>query len=523
MKIYQHRFDKKYQKCLSEHLSIDKLIENSIKISKPIERDGKEFNRICRFDYIGISGTTFLDIGCNFISDDTVPIKFTEIIKNAHIFNKQGVFIKIRILLMYPYSTSFFSIIQAESSSHRASVDSPGFLRDFSIVDQVDEATFHASASIKNQRNCLKYLQEIMSDPYWEDESPNSVSIRFTPVNVNFSLLTINNSVFYSPYILSKIKRLKNELALMAPVVQIDHHTDNNSFDQFVDHFRYLWDLDTTMFCKDATTFDSKVSDSLSKILPPSRVSFDAKASKIEKLVKEQTSQSISVNEIHNWKLCLQHILLKYSTDTSPSPNVESLFIACSWKIGNDGKSVPNKYAKYLVQWLESDFWPKHSNPILSVHLLEAASGDSLAQQVYSRLREATLGIVILSKDIKATDGSYFTKLNVLHELGYLMRHLDTRRLVVLCEDNVTVPTNINDKVFIDFQTDKLSLCYREVVLWLNEVSSLTCFANISEALMYHRERLRDFIVDGTLAQSEGEEGSRKIGEDIKCLTNSCT
>jgi hypothetical protein len=523
MKLYKNRFENKYQKYLADQLSFDKLIENAIGIKKPIERAGKEFNRICRFDYIGISGTTFLDIACNFHNDDTVPIKFTELFNRAQILNEKGILIKLRILLMYPYSTSFFSIIQAESSTHRSAVDTPGFLRDFSIVDQVDDATFYSSASIKNQRNCLKYLQELMANPYWQEESINNVSIRFTPVNVNFSMLTINNSIFYSPYILSKTKRLKNELALMAPVVQIDRDSDEESFDQFVDHFRYLWDLDTTMFCKDATSLDTKVSDSLSKIYPPSRVSFDAKASKIDKFIKEQTSETISANEIQNWKLCMQHILLKYSTDTSPSPNIESLFVACSWTIGDDGKSQPNKYAKDLVEWIENDFGPKHTSSVLSVHVLEAASGGSLAQQVYSRLREATLAIVILSKDIQAVDGTYLTKLNVLHELGYLMRQLDTRRLVVLCEDDVTVPTNINDKVFINFQPSKLALCYREIILWLNDVSSLTCFGNISEALAFHRERLRDFVINGELSHNEGEEGGRKIGEDLKNLTKICT
>lgn len=100
------------------------------------------------------------------------------------------------------------------------------------------------------------------------------------------------------------------------------------------------------------------------------------------------------------------------------------------------------------------------------------------------------------------------------------MRQLDAGRLIILREDGVTVPSNIHDNVYIDFQPDKLPLCYRGVVLWLNNVSALTNVASVVDSLRSHMDRLGAMIVNGDIQQAEGEEGRRRIGEDIKRLGN---
>ena len=194
------------------------------------------------------------------------------------------------------------------------------------------------------------------------------------------------------------------------------------------------------------------------------------------------------------------------------------MFIACSWNAGEDGKSTPNHYARELAGWLEEDFGQKRDVPLLSVHVLEAATGESLARQVYARLREATLGITILTGDIIVNEVKY-TKPNVYHELGYLMRHLDWQQILILREGGVYYPSNVGDIVYIDIPPKKLALCYREIVLWLHKQCSFVRDEVAKKALTQHEKRLRDLIVSASLAQPEGDEAIRRIGEDRKQIT----
>jgi hypothetical protein len=154
----------------------------------------------------------------------------------------------------------------------------------------------------------------------------------------------------------------------------------------------------------------------------------------------------------------------------------------------------------------------------MSIHVLEAATGGLLAQQVYARLREATLAIIIMSKDIESKDGQFFTKLNVVHEMGYLMRQLDAGRLAILHEEGVTLPTNVTHQVYVDFRVDQLALSYREIVAWLRSVSALANTASIRRCLESHMERLNAMVTDGQLQQKQGAEGKRRIMEDIRGL-----
>lgn len=522
MKIFKNRFEQTFQKHLCEKLSLPFLINSSFPVNEPRERSSNSYTNCCRIDYMGLSCTTLLDIASNFLPTNIGQLSFRTLLDNISKLNENKIFVKIRFLFMYPYSTSLFSLIQAESSIQRSAVDSKEFLRDFRTVNEVDEATFFSSTTIRNIRNSLDYLQEIIQHyGFNEDQSPNTIRIRFTPVNVNLSIMIINDSLYYSPYLFAKSQRLSEKLALMAPVVFVKKNNDALCFSHFEDHFRYLWDLDSTMLCEDATLYNMGFPRSLSKIKIPSQVSFDYKASRIDELMVKQGNLSSPENEKQSWKIKVKHILQRYSTDTKPTPSIESLFIACSWEIGRDGKSRPNKYARALSDWLESDFGNKRTIPLMSIHVLEAATGGSLVKQIYSRLREATLSIIIMTKDIESKDGEFYTKSNVYHELGYLMHQLDPVRLVILAEEGVVVPSNINDKVNVNFQNEKLALNYRDIVLWLKNVSAITSSVIIENAFCSHKNRLDELIISGKIKQEEGDEGKRRIGEDIKNLQDS--
>lgn len=515
MKLFESRFHHEYQSYLRDKLTIDNLLKSSIVMKSPREFRGKSYKRVCRIDFMGLAATTLLDISGTYNPDKTIPNQFRNIFENLSELNRQGIFVKVRFLYTYPFSSSFMSILQAESSIQRASIEEPSFSRRFRILDEVDEDMFLGSITVRNLKNSLELVQEFIEDYELYEDNPNTVRIRFTPVGVNLCLMMLNNLAFFDPYLFSKDNRHSKKLSLSAPVVMVSMTENSNTFLNLEDHFRYLWDLDTTLVCEDATLYERNKPNSLSRFIPPSQTNYDHKAEKLKE-ISSQAGETISEQQVRSWKFKVNHILNRLSFDTKSTPNIESVFVACGWEARDDGTSTPNSYAVQLLEWLEEDFGQASGNPLISVRMVKAISGDSLASQIYAHLEESTLGIVILTKDIESKDGAFYTKPNVYHELGFLMKQLEPGRVVVLRENDVIVPSNISDSVYIGFSASKLILCYREIVLWLNKNCALTNTDVNVEILKKHKKRIEDYILKKQLTQKEGAEARRRIGEDIK-------
>jgi hypothetical protein len=523
MKVFQSRFADEYQEAMCQHLTFESLEKTAITLQRgPREFKGREFDRCCRIDYMGFAATDLLDIGRCFNPSNAIAKQFEKVFKFAEDLNKKDIFVKMRFLFMYPYSTSFFSVIQAESSTYRAAIDEPNFLRDFLVVNEIDSEKFDSSASIRNLRNSLNRIQKIIKNHGWDDDNPNILRIRFTPINVNVSLTIINEILLTSPYLLAKDIPESDKLLLKAPVIKISKDADKNSFEQYEDHFRYLWDLDTTMFSGDSTKYDPEKPDTLSKFERPPQVSFDAKAEKIQYLRNQKTMNK----EVLDWKFRMRQMLKKLSFDTMPSPEQETLFIACSWEPDRATLPNPNQYARQLELWLNEDFGSFHNAPILSVLLLVAAEGRSLSRQIYAKLREATLAIIVLTKDIKGDNGKHYSKSNVLHEMGYLMRQvettqeeselIDSRRVLILEEKGVEVPSNVSDVVRCDFESEKLSFLYRQIIEWLGNASDLITPDALISALKTHKSRIDAYVIGGKLIPEQADGAKERIDADIK-------
>ncbi len=518
MKTYSNRFDPTYTSALKKELSISQLQKTSFPIKPARERDGKVYNRCCRIDFMGLSATSLLDIGCNYIPDNSIPIQFKEVIENVGGLNKDGIFLKVRFLFNYPFSIPLLSLIQAEMTTQRSSTETPAFLRDFRTIAEVDSDTFSSSTTIQNLKNSLEYLQQLMDAPNWANQTANTIRIRFTTIDVNFCLLTINNSLYYDPYLYSKTNRMSKKLSLNSPIVNLTIEKDEDSFKHFEDHFRYIWDLDTTLVCDDATFYKANVPNTLRRLKQPNQVSYDMKAERIKKQRMEQSSIQSTEEEIRNWKFRVRYLLRQYASNTKPVPQVESVFIACSWKEGKDGVYSPNEYAKSLSEWLDNDFGARQPNPYLVTQIIQAPPGGSLTNEIYPHLRDATMGIVILTADIKAENGHHYTKPNVYHELGFLMSQVETNRILILKEDGAHVPSNISDIVHVDFSPQKLALCYRDIADWVHKNCYLVNNQQIINALSFHLDRLKNMIINGTLEQGQGEVAINRISNTIKSI-----
>ena len=507
MKVYKNRHNRTYIKKLRERLSIggaNGLRSRSIKIAEPRIHGGVVFDRCCRIDFAGIAATSLFDVSGN-ICDYSVADCTKDIFVSASELNQQGIFVKFRILLVYPYSAYALARIQAEQTQNRASMDTPVYGRNLNVVEFVDERTFLQSHTVVAQTRMLEQLQEWVDECGWDNKSLNRIMVRFVPASPNFCLLFINDTVFLDPYLLAKEKREKKRLALLGPLVEVENSKDPLTFKAIDDHFRYLWDLDMSMFCQDATRYERGSAGSLGAIKPPAEVSFDSKASKIR-----EKKTDLSEDDIAKWKSRARRVLNRFCMKPAPAPGSESLFITCAWKT-TAGQATPNDYAKELSDYLERDFGHSRKIPLLSVFIMEGVAGEFFSQQLYSRMNQSTLGLVLLTRDIEGIDGRTYSKPNVYHELGYLMRQLGEKRVAIVSEGGVTVPTNIHDIIRIDFGRDKLILMYAKIAGWV--IRSAGFSSNVrTEVEQNITVRLNEAAGDGSITSEEARRARERVG-----------
>ena len=463
MRVFKHRSDPEYLSVLRKHLDVsgpNGVEARSIKISNPLTHEGRLFERCCRIDFAGIAATTLFDTSGEFCSSG-VAESMRALIENAASLNDKGIFIKIRILLVYPYSDYAFSRIQAESTRNRSSMDEPIYARSLNMVEAVDQRTFLSSHLVRSQTTALNQLQEWVDNYGWSRTTANKFMVRFMPTSPNFCLLFVNDTVFADSYLLAKRRRSQTRCELLAPLVEVGCGDDPETFAAIDDHFRYLWDLDLTLYCGDATRYEPGVPGTLSRVKPTDAIVFDSKGEAISEKVPD-----LSDEDVGKWKFRVRKVLRKFCTLPAPTPGNETVFITCSWET-QAGQATPNRYAKELSSSLERDFGRRRDVSLLSVFVMEGVAGEFFSQQLYARLEESTLGLVLLTADIAGKDEKFYSRPNVYHELGYLMKHLGPDRVAIVCENGVTVPSNIGDVIRIDFEKDKLILAYNKIAKWV--------------------------------------------------------
>jgi predicted nucleotide-binding protein with TIR-like domain len=511
MRVYKHRRDPDYLGVLLDRLSFDTddgLLKRAVPITTPRIHEGNQYSRCCRIDFAGISASTLFDYGGSFTGPD-IASNVKRIFENAVVLNDQGIFVKFRILLVYPYSAYALSRMQAESTVNRSSMEEPIYCRNFDIVESVDHQAFLQSHFVLTQTQMLEQLQEWADKAGWDQKALNRIYVRFVPASPNFCVLVVNDTAFIDPYLLAKFRRAQRECASLGPLVQIEKEEDEEHFAAIDDHFRYLWDLDLSIHCQDGTYYKQDKSKSLSRVKPPAMISFDNKAISIK-----EKNPTLSDEYIAKWKSRMQRMLSRFCMEPAPTPGVETLFITCSWK-SEDGQATPNNYAIDLSNCLEEDFGRRSKKALLSVFIMEGVAGDFFTQQLYARLDESTLGLVLLTADIIAKDGKYYSKPNVYHELGYLMKQLGPKRVAVVCEGGVTVPSNIHDVIRIDYEKGKLLLAYSKIAGWVLRSANLGDVVRGRVEIAIN-SRLDQEVRDGKITADEGKKSKERVSNHLQ-------
>lgn len=451
---------------LRTKLELKSLMETAIKINQPKKHKDIKYEKLIRIDYLGIGATALFDRSKNYREFNAWP-EVQKILKNVKTLNKEGYFVKFRVLLQYPYSATAFARRIAEVSYNRASINDPQYLRNFEMIDEIDKGTLEKSFFLVSQTNMLTQIMDIndtllTNDNYWNN-GLNKFTIRFTPFDPLMSCLLLNNNLFYDVYMLSKKERLSSRLEHLSPIVHLEKNSSAECFSSFEDHFRYLWGLDVTMD-RDDVIHRNGLTVTINQ---PNEIKYKHKARRIR-----AKSPNLSDAQEEVWKYRVYCSFTNFCGEFFTAPPRERLFISCNWYDTEEGAIDYDENVQKLKKILDHDFNDGDIR-VLDIFIVRAPAGKGLAKELYEALKKSSIGIVFLTEKIRCNNEQIYASPNVYHELGYLMHHLGEGRIIILREKGVEITANMQDVSRIDFKKECLFNMYPEIVKAICDV----CFS----------------------------------------------
>lgn len=451
MNVYASRTDSEIHERLTEKLSLsgeEGLTECAIEADQPIDtgEDG-DFTHSITIDYIGGSASVLLDLP-GLLLDQCSFDELKNLLKHTGKLNKDGYFIKIRLLLLYPYSAAGQIRIQSEDSHMRSSINEPSPNLGQELRDP-DWATIKGSHFLRRVERNLTILHELEAE-VGEDHPiqsyPNMLEVRFTPVNTMMWGIRVNDIFFCQPYIYGKKDRHDFTSATHELPVIESHESDGIAYDLLLDHFRHLWEYDATIFGEDGV----QQFPSATRVKPSNDITFLEKAKSQVSGKEGDTKKNIKQRSEE-----LQARLDPHCPDLVTPPDEEIAFISSSWVHHLKNVSEPQPDAVTL-EYLINEFFNERQDlddvrDILP-ELIDTPPGERFTEKVYNGLESATLGIVLLTPEISSDDvPNPIASPNVYHELGYLMSNLEDNRTYVFTSENVEPPSNLQGMVHIPY------------------------------------------------------------------------
>ncbi|QHI39187.1 hypothetical protein IMCC3317_45920 [Kordia antarctica] len=501
--VFPHRRDKEYLAFLKERMSIhgeNGLINRAIDVPKEWQ-ERTEHKKMCQISYLGVSADIFFDQGRNFITDgNEVLVKEMEnIIKNHKIFEDKGVWLRIRFLFIYPFSNHAMSIINAEMTHQRCEINGDWRHPSDQTEFQVDWRKFYASTFMRAQRLTLNHIQNWINQySFFNERGNRSIIVRFTPISPNVCSLIINDTIVSDSYLFAKLNRHSESLIYKHPIVKVERSRKNspayNAFQYLMDHFQYLWQLNITMDCGDATKYIKGKKESLSEINLPSDVSFRLKATRLV------NQDCIGKEEKQSWILKTKNQFKRYSSIPEKTNEEEKIFISCSW-VENNPHYIPKK----IHFWIEEDF-TNNSITSLKPVLIDGRPSELISQKIYEGLNVCKLAIVFLTNDIPLKvendkNIEYISRPNIYHELGFLMNKFDVLtekgKLFIASERReLKHLSNVKNFIHVPMIEENIELkthsIYTQILIWLYE-NSILLEQNLNvlqEVVRNHKDRI---------------------------------
>lgn len=491
MKVYLDRNCPEFQTHITDLMDIESLISSAVEIKEPETVNGQEYTKCIRIDLMGMCSSLFFD-RTHEVTDFDLYASMEKLINATDLINKQGIFIKVRILLLYPYCISALTRMQAEISNNRASISEPAYTRNFGILDEFNERTFWGASFNVTQQNVITQISElrelINKNEIWNRaKSKNQFSVQYTPTHININYIQINNIVLVEPYVYAKGQRFSRRCSIDTPIIVIEEEKKRHIFE---DNFRYLWLNDVTIDELDAT----EIINGKRQILPPQNINYSNKSQSIRKVLMDSNHETEIKKLERKWISYVTHQLKNRYCDTDLFQNTpEKVFITCAWTTDENGISSPHRVAKEIRD-IFFHCLKKETN------IVEAQSGDFLAQKLYDSLNTAESAIILLTKDI-CFDEKYYSRPNVYIELGYLMKQLGKKHILLLAEEGVTIPSNVQDIPRQSF-TENIYKIFPKILGWLSEIDMLNSNAR-KEAVSDFHEYLNSKLTNNQINQAD--------------------
>lgn len=484
MRELESRASEEFHRRLSEVLSHpgeNGLTESAIELDEPIDMGGdSELTHCITLDYVGGSASELLDRPGQLL-DECCFTELEDLIRSTGKLNDAGYFVKIRLLLLYPYSAAGQIRIQAEESQRRSAVTNPS-PNQRQRLREIDSEMIRGSnylGKVERNLSILQELEENLGEDHPIYSYPNMLEVRFSPVNPMTWFVRANDILFYQPYVYGKEDRYDIYTAgHELPVLELAE-SDGLAFDLLLDHFRYLWEYDATIFQDDCVEYRP----SSLRIKTPDDISFTEKATNHASNMAGNTQKNI-LQKAEEFKARLD----PHSPDLVTPPDEEVAFISNSWQMDTNGKQGPLSEAVELERLLSRFFHDRTDldgvRDIIPT-LVNTPAGERFTERVYDGLDDASIGIVFLTPEISSKDTPRpIASPNVYHELGYLMAKLKHNRTYIFTSPEVEPPSNIQGIVHIPFHD--IYHGFVDLLIALEETNVITSHELVTVSEAYH-------------------------------------
>jgi hypothetical protein len=273
---------------------------------------------------------------------------------------------------------------------------------------------------------------------------PNKIEIRFALISTLICGLRVNNLFFYDPYHYGR-KRGEETCAFHStPVVMIDGSNHCVAYEAFCNHFRCIWECDSTLDYPDVV--NQAHGKRNINIIKPEDLRPSHKIARL-KALPARNDEKIDWERRGNQMYQLVNNLCPIVASVNTP---ERGFLAAAWEPKGGCSTGPCEPALMLEELFQQGFEKVTPKPV-RIAILRSELGDSLSRSLFGSMDLSTFSIILLTKEIEET----FCKPNVYLELGYLLHKNKKGRTFIVAEDGMSFPTDIRDTTYLRFKRTK--------------------------------------------------------------------
>lgn len=457
-RVFDTRESEEYKRLLSKVLSIKKaspatypdLITSSYKLNriaadKVTQGYGSKINRVINIDYIGMAATVLLDRDGNH-TKNTHYDRLYELLSSLDELNEEGIAVRIRLLLQYPYSLAGQNRILSEHWSDRAFMGEANGRDETQLAPALTAQLIEHSPLHRAQQDCLEHLQHLP-----KPSSPNKIETRFAFISTLICGLRVNKFFFYDPYHYGQQRGKKTSALISNPVVMIDGSNNCVAYQAFCNHFRVIWECDSTLDYDDvAPPKDGATTVIIKK---PENLDTSHKTERLKTLYKTKHLKARSSRDKKiNWERRarqLHQLVTDLCPILPPVDDPEVGFLAAAWEPKKDGSTGPCVPSLILEEMFSDAFESLNRN--VRVNILQGGLGASLSGSLFGFMDTSTFSIILLTKEIEEK----FCKPNIYFELGYLLHKNKKGRTFIVLEEKTSPPSDLSDIIFTQFKRGK--------------------------------------------------------------------